>query len=99
MTLNKTEFHPGLVLYEVVVGSLRANGTAFEPWCRQNDIHPTVARNALKGVSTGPVGKAMVQRLIEGAGREAVTLTYRKRMESHVAGFKAAKPNASGAAA
>lgn len=96
MALIETEFHPGLVLYEVVVGSLKANGTPFETWCKKNGISPTAARNALKGVSTGPVGKAMVQRLIDGAGRKVVSLTYRSRMEKHVDGFKPKSPQSAG---
>ena len=43
-----------------------------------------LARNALKGVSTGSQGQQMVERLIDGAGREVVEVSYRVRMQRHL---------------
>ena len=77
-------FQPGLALYEVVVGTFKSTGTTFAAWCKEAGINETVARNVLKGVSTGSQGQGMVERLINGAGREVVEVSYRVRMQRHL---------------
>jgi len=90
MTLKNKMFQPGLALYEVVVGTFKAAGTTFSAWCKEADINETVARNALKGVSTGTQGQEMVERLIDGAGREVVEVSYRVRMQRHLKAVESA---------
>lgn len=88
MPVKNKMFQPGLVLYEVVLGAFKASGTPFEQWCKGNGITGNQARNALKGVytgPTGPTGREVMDRLIEGAGAEVVSVAYRARMEAHVA--------------
>ena len=84
MTQKNKMFQPGLALYEVVVGTFKAAGTTFSAWCKEVGVNETVARNALKGVSTGTQGQDMVERLINGAGREVVEVSYRVRMQRHL---------------
>lgn len=84
MTVKNKMFQPGLALYEVVVGTFKAAGTTFSAWCKEAGVNETVARNALKGVSTGTQGQEMVERLIDGAGREVVEVSYRVRMQRHL---------------
>jgi len=98
MTDNPIKFHPGLVLYEVVLGSFKASGTTFEVWCKANGTNVTVARNSLKGVNSGPSGKILLGRLIDGAGRDVVALAYRTRMERHVADMSREKKHHAGGA-
>ena len=81
--LNKM-FQPSRILYEVVVGTFKSSGTPFEVWCRQNDITPNIARNALLGASISVNGQALLERLVDGAGRQVVTVAYRQRMERRV---------------
>lgn len=85
MSVKNKMFQPGLVLYEVVLGAFKASGTPFEQWCKENEVNGSQARNALKGVYTGPTGQEVLDRLIEGAGAEVVSVAYRIRMEAHVA--------------
>ncbi|KQI69412.1 hypothetical protein AN189_03040 [Loktanella sp. 3ANDIMAR09] len=100
MTQKDQSFHPepGLVLYEVVLGTFKSSGTTFEVWCKQNATNVTMARNALKGVNSGPTGTVLLGRLIDGAGREVVELAYRKRLEQHVAKLNAASAQTDAAA-
>lgn len=93
MTVKNKMFQPGLALYEVVVGTFKSTGTTFSAWCKDADINETVARNALKGVSTGSQGQKMVERLIDGAGREVVELSYRVRMRRHLKAMEDATSN------
>lgn len=88
MSETKTEFQQGRILYEVVVGIFKASGTAFEAWCRNSKITPNIGRNALLGANSGPSGQKLMQRLIDGAGRDVVEVAYRKRMDLHVANLK-----------
>ena len=80
MTPKNISFQPGTILHEVIAGVFRASGTTFEAWCRENDVHPSTARNATYGQSAGDRGEAMLERIIDAAGRELVTAAYRKRM-------------------
>ena len=83
--MDNEKFKPGHVLYEVVVGAFRASGTTFEVWCRENGVASNNARNALLGANVGPSGKRLLGKLVDAAGRDVVTVSYRTRMERHVA--------------
>ncbi len=80
MTPKSISFQPGTILHEVIAGVFRASGTTFEAWCRENDVHPSTARNATYGQSAGNRGGAMLERIIDAAGHELVSAAYRKRM-------------------
>lgn len=80
MALKNKMFQPGTILHEVIDGAFRTMGTNFEAWCRENNIHPSTARNATFGQSAGDKGEAMRNRIIDAAGRAEVTAAYRKRM-------------------
>ncbi|MFI0396003.1 hypothetical protein [Paracoccus jiaweipingae] len=90
MPVKNKMFQPGLVLYEVVLGAFKASGTPFEQWCKANDISGNTARNALKGVYTGPTGQEVLDRLIEGAGADVVEVAYRARIARHAEQLKGA---------
>mgnify|MGYP003674379524 CR=1 FL=1 len=85
MQVKNKMFQPGRILYEVILGAFKASGTSFEQWCRDNDVSAVAARSALKGFSTGTQGQAIIEKLVEGAGREVVTVAYRLRIERHAA--------------
>lgn len=76
---NKT-FQPGAILHEVIDGAFRSSGTGFAAWCEENDVHPSTARNATHGQSSGPRGAELLERIIDAAGRDVVTMAYTKRM-------------------
>lgn len=73
-------FQPGTILHEVIDGAFRSFGSSFDTWCRENGIHPSTARNATFGQSAGNRGQALRERIIDAAGRDVVTISYRKRM-------------------
>lgn len=80
MASNKFSFQPGTILHEVIAGVFRATGTSFEVWCRDNDVHPSTARNATYGQSSGERGAALREQIIDAAGRDLVAAAYRQRM-------------------
>ncbi|MCL6285581.1 hypothetical protein M3P21_18790 [Ruegeria sp. 2012CJ41-6] len=80
MAPNKIPFQPGTILHEVIAGFFRATCTSFEVWCRENDIHPSTARNATYGQSSGERGAELRERIIDAAGRDLVAAAYRQRM-------------------
>lgn len=76
-------FQPGAVLHEAVMGGLRANGTNFARWCRDNGVLETVARQATFGQSRGENGQVILAKLIDAAGPEFVRQVYEKRLLAH----------------
>lgn len=94
--MAKTEkiFQPGTILHEVIVGTFRSSGSSFEAWCRANDVKPSTARTATYGQAGGEVGSAMLNRIIDAAGRELVEMAYSKRVIREAAKLE----NARGAA-
>lgn len=83
MQQNDFSFQPGSMLHDAVVGAFRAGGRSFELWCSENGVHSGVARNATFGQSRGPTGRALLERIIEAAGRDVVRAAYVARMERH----------------
>lgn len=83
MTPDLTDYQPGAILHEAIVGSFRANGDNFTAWCKRHGITPAVARNATFGQSRGPAGRALLARLIEGAGPDFVKRAYARRLGEH----------------
>lgn len=85
MPVKNKMFQPGAVLHEVIVGAFRSAGTSFEAWCNQNGVHTSTARMATYGQSGGDKGQALLDQIIDAAGREVVTLSYKARIERHAA--------------
>ncbi len=88
MSRNAPEFQPGAMLHEVIVGAFRARGTTFEGWCKENGISPANGRQATFGQSRGKVGSAILDRIIEEAGREFIRAAYFRRLDEHHRQFK-----------
>lgn len=88
MAPKPTEFQPGSVLHDAIVGTFRAHGRSFEKWCKENGINPGVARNATFGQSRGPSGQALLARLIDAAGSEFVAKAYEARLRASLASLK-----------
>ncbi|WP_049641792.1 hypothetical protein [Candidatus Rhodobacter oscarellae] len=85
MSVKNKMFQPGAVLHEVIVGAFRSAGTSFEAWCKQNNIHTSTARMATYGQSGGDKGQALLNQIIDAAGRDVVALSYKARIERHAA--------------
>ncbi len=83
MADQKTNFQPGAVLHDAIIGAFRAHGGSFERWCRENKVLPTVARQATFGQSRGPNGQRLLAQLIDAAGPEIVRQVYEKRVLDH----------------
>lgn len=77
-------FQPGTILHGVIVGAFRSNGTSFEAWCNANDVNTSVARGATYGQAGGVIGSALLERIIDAAGRETVEVAYTNRMKREV---------------
>lgn len=75
-------FQPGLTLHEVIIGAFKAQGTTFYKWCAENGIKDSTARQATYGQSGGDKGKALLARIIDGAGHDVVRVAYRARIEA-----------------
>lgn len=91
MTRQDFVFQPGAVLHEAVIGGLRANGTNFSAWCRENGVIETVARQATFGQLRGTNGQDILSRLIEAAGAEFVRQVYERRLLDHADQVRAAQ--------
>lgn len=88
MARHEINFQPGAVLHEAVMGGLRANGTNFSVWCRENGVSETAARQATFGQSRGPNGQDILGRLIKAAGPEFVRQVYDTRVLAHAEQLK-----------
>lgn len=90
MTDKGNIFQPGVILHEVIAGTLKAKGSSFDAWCVENEINRSTARQATYGQSGGDRGKAILERMINDAGRDVVTMSYRARIEAEAARFAGA---------
>lgn len=84
-------FQPGAVLHEAVMGGLKANGTTFSRWCRENGVLETVARQATFGQSRGENGQDVLARLIEAANPDFVRTVYERRFLEHADQIRSAR--------
>ena len=85
MTHPDFKFQPGAMLHDAIIGAFRAHGGSFDVWLAENGIPPTSARSVTFGMSKGPKGKALLNRLIDAAGRDGVKAGYLARLNGHVA--------------
>jgi len=76
-------YQPGVILYDVIIGLLRARGTSFSAWCKELEIKESSARNALYGQSGGRRGKELRENVIGRAGRDLVERAYCERVNQH----------------
>ncbi len=81
---------PGAILHEVIVGAFRSSGSSMGEWCKQQGINPTQARQAAFGQCRGERGQALLDSMIDAAGREVVEVSYRHRMLAEAERLKAA---------
>lgn len=78
--------HPiGALLYPVIMGAFKAQGTSLDAWCRENDLAMSSIRDAVFGQSRREVGRANLDRIIDAAGRDFVRIAYRRRLVEHLA--------------
>ncbi len=82
MSFQNNVFQPGTILHEVIAGAMRSQGTTLHDWCKNNGVSWTGVRQVTFGLSAGPRSQAVLDRLINAAGREAVTAAYRIRMDA-----------------
>ena len=83
MTQSKFNFQPGAILHDAIVGTFRARGGSFSKWCKENGVHPGVARNATFGQSRGPAGQKLLNQIIEAAGPDFLRMAYAKRIAEY----------------
>jgi len=88
MSRKEPEFQPGVLLHEVIVGAFRVSGRTFDGWCKENGITQADARNFTFGQSRGERGARELQRIIDGAGRDLVTMLYSQRLLEHATQFQ-----------
>lgn len=79
------EFQPGHILHNVIIGAFRAKGSTFQAWCETNEVSQATARNCTYGQNSGPKGRAMLDRIIDDAGRELIRVLYAQRMKAEAA--------------
>ena len=82
MSIQNNVFQPGAILHEVIAGAMRSSGTTLNEWCKSNGLARTTARQITFGMSAGPRSQALLNQLIDAAGREVVTAAYRVRMDA-----------------
>ena len=89
MSPSEISFQPGAILHEAIIGAFQAHGGSFENWCRANGVQNSSARNATFGQSRGARGKAILNALIDAAGRDYVVAAYSRRTREHAASLPA----------
>ena len=99
MAFQNNPVQPGVLLNEVIVGAFRASGISFGEWCRRNSISPSTAAGAIYGQSGGVRGKALLNRIIDDAGRDLVLAAYRKRIDMEHKRLQSLHSDQAGAAA
>ena len=91
MSVSSEKIQPGAILHQVITGCLRAAGTNFDAWCQDNGVNASTAKQATYGQSGGDKGKALLNRMIDAAGREQVEMSYSSRIQRHAAEIAAEK--------
>ena len=84
MTDQPYPYQPGPILYGAVLGAFRSHGSNLERWLKANGVTPIRARNALFGLSAGPIGQALAARIIEDAGADLVRAGYMSQLRRHM---------------
>lgn len=82
MSVAKITVRPGVILHEVIVGALRANGTSFAEWCQENGVGINSAKAATFSISGGDRGQSIIREMIAAAGPAVVEAAYRQRMDA-----------------
>lgn len=82
MSIQNNVFQPGVILHEVIAGVMRSRGTTLHEWCKNKGLAWSTIRQITFGMSAGPRSQALLDRLIDDAGREIVTAAYRTRMDA-----------------
>lgn len=82
MSFQNNLFQPGVILHEVLVGALRSRGETLTAWARGQGVAWATIRQVTFGQSAGPRSRALLDKLIDHAGREVVIAAYRARMDA-----------------
>jgi hypothetical protein len=98
MVVQDKAFTPGKILHDSVVGALRQKGMSLSRWCTGYGILESTAKAATYGQMSGPKGQEIRDALIESAGIEQVSLSYRHRICAEADAFRSAHQPASIAA-
>lgn len=85
MTKTTFPYQPGVMLHDAIMGAFRARGTTLHTWCAEVGISLSTVRNNTYGLSAGPKGRALLARIIEGAGEDVVRMVYVARLKAHLA--------------
>jgi hypothetical protein len=94
MTKTEKMFQPGTILHGVIVGAFRSSGTSFEAWCNANGVNTSVARGATYGQAGGEIGSALLERIIDAAGRDMIEMAYTNRLQREVDRLQLARKTA-----
>lgn len=86
MTGKTQTIQPGKDLHEVIVGAFRAKGTTLAAWGAENDVAQIRIRNVTYGLTAGPKGRELLNRIVDAAGRQSVEMLYRARLKSALNG-------------
>jgi hypothetical protein len=78
---------PGEWLYQALLGALKGRGIKFEEWCRSHDLQSTRVRAYAFGINAGPQSAAVLEELIDDAGRDIVLALYHHRLREKAAEF------------
>lgn len=88
MSPKASDFQPGAMLHDAIMGALRARGVRLEDWCAANDCTPGGVRSATFGQGRGPKGVALLEKLLDSVGRDLVRPGYEARLREHVAALQ-----------
>lgn len=88
MAPKPSDFQPGAILHDAIMGALRAKGIRLEEWCARVGYTPGAVRSATFGQGRGPKGKALLSKLLDVAGRDLVRQAYEQRLREHMAALQ-----------
>lgn len=71
---------PGKWLHNAIMGALKGRGHSLASWCDENDVGRQTIRTYTYGLNSGPNSDAVLQKLINDAGRETVISMYKREL-------------------
>lgn len=71
---------PGQVFYDAWRGCLAGHGDNIAAWCRRNGLNQSYVRMVAFGAADGPKARAIRDKMIATAGKDALTALYRERL-------------------
>ena len=88
--MRKSELKPtpGRWLHEAIMGALKGRGISYTSWCKEQDMGAQALRSYTFGINSSPKSEAVLDKLIDDAGRDVVLMLYQHRLFEQAEQFR-----------